>query len=210
MNHKLLEIAAVAMLSLSICRAGEKKDSFDIMIGAGIVSSPGYEDYIDDAYSDAANYIGDNVYGWLDLYAGIEYRPFKQFGIIGGCDVWLNGLETAAEKTAGIDESSYFNSLVIPSLYGQLYLTKSRLFYVNAGINFPIPTAGSSFFEFESSEIGYGVNIGMELFNLLRIEGGYTYVPVTVKETSNIPPGYNYEETDYDFGGPQIRVLLAF
>jgi len=205
MNHKLLKVASVAALSLlSICHAKEKEDRFDITIGAGIVSSSGYEDYVDDAYG-VGNYIDEDIYGWLDLYAGIEYRPFKQFGIIGGCDVWLNGLEVAG---GAIDESSFINTIVIPSLYGQLYLTKSRLFYVNAGINFPIPSAGSSFFEFDSSEIGYGVNIGMELFNLLRIEGGYTYVPVTVKKTaSNLLP---FQETDYDFGGPQIRVLLAF
>jgi hypothetical protein len=205
MKHKLLKIITVATLSLTLSHAEEKKDSFDITIGAGIVSSSGYEDYINDAYFNAGSYIDKDVYGWLDLYAGLEYRPFSQFGIIGGCDVWLNGLESLGGV---IEESSFVNMIIIPSLYGQLYLTKSRLFYINAGVNFPIPDAGSSYFEFDSAEIGYGVNIGVELFELLRIEGGYTYIPVTVKKTSSNPTVY--EETDYDFGGPQIRLLLAF
>ena len=204
MNHKLLQVAAVAMLAVSICHAEEKEDRFDFTIGGGFVVSSGYQDYIDDVYT-ANGYEDSTAYGWVDLYAGIEYRPFSQFGILAGCDLWVNGLEATGGT---LDESIYINTIIIPSLYGQLYLTKSRLFYVNAGINFPIPNTESDFFDFESSSIGWGANVGVELFDFLRIEGGYSSVPVTVKSTASASAFF--EEEDYDFGGPQLRLLLAF
>ena len=43
----------------------------------------------------------------------------------------------------------------------------------------------------------------MEIADLVRIEGGYVSVPVKVE-------GPVIGEKDYDFGGAQIRLLLAF
>lgn len=186
----------------------KKRDKFDFIIGGGLVSSPEYGDYIDDVYN-AAGYINlDDVSGWLDLYMGIEYRPIPQFGIIVGGDIWLNG---GVDVSGGLLDETYANALFIPSIYGQLYLTKSRWLYVNAGVNFPIPETGSDNFEFKSDGAGFGINVGVEIAEILRIEGGYAFVPVKVEATASNPvPGLAGFNEEYNFGGAQIRVLLAF
>jgi hypothetical protein len=186
--------------------APKKRDKFDFIIGGGLVSSSGYGDYIDDVYKANGYSNLDDVSGWLDLYIGVEYRPASQFGIIVGGDIWING-GVDASGGGGLDET-YANVIFIPSIYGQLYLTKSRWLYVNAGVNFPIPETGSDFFEFESDGVGFGANIGVEIAGVVRLEGGYVSVPVTVKATASNP--LLAGEEDYDFGGAQIRVLLAF
>lgn len=182
---------------------GDKPDDFDVLIGGGFVISPGYQDYIDDAYSSSL-YSDSGGDGWLDLYFGVEFRPASQFGIIVGCDLWLNGVDA----DGGLLDETYANAIVIPSVYGQLYFTESRMFYINGGINLPMPGTGSDYFEFENNGLGLGANIGVELADLLRIEAGYTYVPITAKATSSHP--VVFDEEDYDFGGAQIRLLLAF
>lgn len=184
----------------------EKRDKLDLIIGIGLVAAPEYGDYIDDVYN-AAGYINlDDVSGWLDLYLGVEYRPVEQFGIILGGDLWLNG---GVDATGGALDETYANAIFIPSLYGQFYFTKSRTFYINGGINFPIPDTGSDNFEFESDGFGFGANIGVEIADIIRIEGGYVSVPVKVKASSSnlVLPNFSKE---YDFGGAQIRLLLAF
>ena len=161
----------------------------------------------DDVYSPANGYVNlDDFSGWVDLYIGAEYRPVEQFGIIVNGDIWLNGGVDAPR--GGAFGETYANAIFIPSLYGQFYFTKSRTFYINGGINFPIPETGSNFFEFESDGLGFEVNIGVEIADLLRIEGGYVSVPVKVKATASNP--LLSGEEDYDFGGAQIRLLLAF
>jgi len=189
--------------------APKKRDKFDLIIGGGLVFSSGYGDYLDDVYSPANGYINlDDFAGWVDLYLGVEYRPAEQFGIIVSGDIWLNG-GVDASGGGSLDET-YANAIFIPSLYGQFYFTKSRTFYINGGINFPIPETGSDFFEFESDGIGFGVNIGVEIADLLRIEGGYVSVPVKVKATTAASLALFPGEESYDFGGAQIRLLLAF
>lgn len=182
---------------------GDKPDDFDVLIGGGFIISSGYQDFIEDAYNPY-NYSDSGGDGWLDLYFGVEFRPAPQFGIIAGCDLWLNGVDA----DGGLLDETYANAIVIPSVYGQLYLTESRMFYINGGINLPLPGTGSDYFEFENNGLGLGANIGVELADLLRIEAGYTYVPITAKTTSNYPGPAG--EKDYNFGGPQIRLLLAF
>lgn len=180
-----------------------RDDRFDVLIGGGLVFSPGYSDYIDDAY-EANGYSDAGSGGWLDLYAGLEFRPAPQFGIIAGCDLWFNGVDASG----GPLDETYYNMIVIPSLYGQLYFTESRMFYINGGVNFPLPESDSDNFDFESDGVGFGANLGVELANLIRIEAGYTYLPIKAKATSSNPVVGGEEE--YNFGGPQIRLLLAF
>jgi hypothetical protein len=170
----------------------------DLIFGGGLILSSGYSDFVDDAYSSFYSTSGGD--GWLDLYAGVEIRPAQQFGILIGLDMMINGVDA----TGGLLAETYANIIMVPSVYGQLYLTKDRMFYVNGGINLPLPDTGSEYFELENNGLGLGANIGVEIADVLRIEGGYTYVPVTVNWV-----GFPLEK-DYDFGGLQIRALLAF
>ncbi len=198
-------LAAMAVVCGFAAYGGEDKrdDRFDVLIGGGLVFSPEYKDFIDDVY-ESNGYDDSGGGGWLDLYAGLEFRPAPQFGIIAGCDFWFNGVDASG----GPLDETYANVIVIPSLYGQLYFTESRMFYINGGVSLPLPGTGSDNFEFENNGLGLGANIGVELASLIRIEAGYTYMPITAKTTSSNPlPG---GEKDYNFGGPQIRLLLAF
>ena len=187
----------------------EKRDKFDFIIGGGLVSAPEYGDFIEDVYeSPALGYTSlDDVSGWLDLYLGFEYRPVSRIGIIVGGDLWVNA---GVDATGGVIDEAYANAIFIPSIYGQLYVTS--WLYVNAGVNFPMPETGSKYIEIESDGIGFGANIGIEIAKILRIEGGYVHVPVTVKTTSKFTAatGFAGGEEDYDFGGVQLRLLLAF
>ncbi len=185
----------------------QKIDSFDFIIGGGFVVSPEFKDYIDDVY-ESSGYDTSGGGGWLDLYVGAEIRPAPQFGVIFGCDFWINGVDATTYGGPGTLDETYANVITIPSVYGQLYFTESRLFYINGGISLPLPSTGSDYFEFENNGLGLGANIGVELADLLRIEGGYSYVPVTAKATS-VNPVLSGEK-DYNFGGFQLRLLLAF
>jgi len=185
--------------------APEKRDKFDFIIGVGLVAAPEYGDYLDDVYGPLYSGL-DDYEGWVDLYLGFEYRPVSRFGIIVGGDLWING---GVDASGGPFDESYANTIIIPSIYGQLYLTKSGWLYVNAGVNFPIPDTGSKYFEFNSDGTGFGVNIGVEIADILRIEAGYVSVPVNVEATSKNLPTPAFDK-DYDFGGAQVRVLLAF
>ena len=216
MTKKLLNIALGTMLAVSLCHAQEDSgiesaanvsesavDTFDLLLGGGFVISSGYQDYIDDVY-DNSGYSDSGGYGWLALYVGGEFRPDPQFGIIGGCDLWLNGVDV----TGGPLDENYANIILIPSVYGQFYFTESRTVYINGGLNLPLPVTGSDYFEFENNGIGLGANIGVELAETFRIEAGYTHVPVKAKATASNPVLSGEEE--YNFGGLQIRMLLAF
>ncbi len=186
--------------------APEKPDRFDFIVGGGLLIAPEYGDYLDEIYNPGTGYINtDNFAGWIDLYLGLEFRPVEQFGIILGGDLWFNG---GVEVSGGTLAESYANFIVLPSIYGQFYFTKSRTFYIKGGINFPVPETGSQYFEFKSNGVGFGVHVGVELADLIRIEGGYVSVPVTVEATDSNPL-FN-EIKDYDFGGAQIRLLFAF
>ncbi len=182
----------------------EKRDKFDFIIGGGLVVAPEYSDYVDDVY-EAAGYINtDDAGGWLDLYVGLEYRPVSRIGIIVGGDLWVNG---GVDVSSGPLDETYANYIFIPSIYGQLYITS--WLYINGGVNFPMPDTGSKYFEFESDGTGFGANIGIEIADIVRIEGGYVHVPVTAKATSKNTAIPAFED-DYNFGGAQLRILLAF
>lgn len=208
MKHYIKGLVVIAM-AWGMSAAGEevntekKVDKFDVLIGGGFVLSSGYQDYVDDVYS-FAGYSDQGGYGWLDLYLGFEFRPVEQFGIIVGGDIWVNGVDVVG----GAIPETYVNTILIPSIYGQYYFTKSRTVYINGGINFPIPNTGSDYFEFESNGLGVGFNIGVELADIFRIEGGLVSVPVKVKSTPANPVVSG--EGEYDFGGLQLRMLLAF
>lgn len=193
-------ILAVAVL-VGVAARGQtgKDDNVDLLVGGGFIVSPGYSDFIDDAYK-SPNSTSDGE-GWLDLYVGVEIRPAKQFGVLLGCDMLINGVDVSG---GGPLDENYANIIMVPSVYGQLYFTETRTFYINGGVTLPLPDTGSDKFEFKNNGLGLGANVGVEIADLLRIEGGYSYIPVTVKGD-----GSSFKK-DYDFGGLQIRVLLAF
>lgn len=197
-------LITVAMLASLTAFAQSGDDAVDLVVGGGLVLSPEYQDFIDDAY-DAFGYSDSGGMGWLDLYAGVEMRPAHQVGILLGCDMWINGVDASG---GGLLDETYANVIMIPSAYVQLYITENRMFYINGGVNLPLPESGSDYYDFENDGLGVGLNIGIELADVIRLEGGYVHVPVTVKRTGMHPfPG---GEKDYDFGGLQARILLAF
>ncbi len=197
MAIKYLVMMAV-LVGVTARGESRNEDNVDLIFGGGLIVSPGYSDFVDDAYIGA--FSTSDGEGWLDLYAGVEIRPAAQFGVLLGLDLLINGIDASGGPLA----ETYANVLVVPSVYGQLYFTEARTFYINGGVSLPLPDTGSDFFEFENNGLGLGANIGVEIADVLRIEGGYTYLPVTVKSVGL--PG----EKDYDFGGLQLRVLLAF
>ncbi len=209
MKYKQWKIVVGLVLAFSACHAvaeAQEGDKFDFIVGLGFVIAPEYGDYVDDVYN-AAGYLSlDDTAGWIDLYLGVEYRPVEQFGILVGSDLLFNGGgdATSIGGVGGIDET-YVNAILLPSIYGQFYFTQSRTFYINGGINFPIPETGSDFFGWESDGVGFGANIGVEIADVVRIEGGYVSIPIKTEVTANNPVA-----TGYDFGGAQLRVLLAF
>jgi hypothetical protein len=211
MTNKLLKATLATVLVAALCHASTDRtaggdqplDQFKILLGGGLILSPGYMDFLDDFYT-AAGYGNEGGLGWIDLYGGIEVRLNQQFGIIVGCDLWINGVDAVGGE---LDES-YATAILIPSLYGQLYLNDSGTFYINAGINLPVPSTGSDYFDFSNDGLGFGLNAGVQFAEVFRVEAGYAYVPVTAEAT----PGNSFwpSENDYDFGGPQIRALLSF
>ena len=182
------------------------RDWMDFIVGIGVVASPELGDSIDDMYNTAGYFNTDDYSGWLDLYLGWEVRPVNRFGIILGLDTMI-GPNTDA--TGGAIDEEYTSILFVPSVYGQFYFTQSRRFYVNAGINFPVPATDSDYFDYEGDGVGFGANIGVEIAGFIRIEGGYSYIPVTVKATSKNTANSNFSGS-YNYGGPQLRVLFAF
>ena len=184
----------------------KSRDWMDFIVGIGVVASPELGDSIDDMYNTAGYFNTDDYSGWLDLYLGWEVRPVNRFGIILGLDTMI-GPNTDA--TGGAIDEEYISILFVPSVYGQFYFTQSRRFYVNAGINFPVPATDSDYFDYEGDGVGFGANIGVEIAGFIRIEGGYSYIPVTVKATSKNSVTPNFSGS-YNYGGPQIRVLFAF
>ena len=196
-------VLAATLLHAIPVEAQDSKDvdQFDVLLGGGLVVSPGYGDFIDDAYT---LYNEDAGLGWLDLFAGVEYHPDPLFGIIGGFDVFVNSVDV----NGGPLDETYSNLILLPSIYGQLYLDEEGKFYINAGINLPVPTTGSDYFDYENNGVGVGVNLGAQLAEVFRIEAGYVLVPVTVKPTSrNVT---SFKEDDYNFGGVQVRAMLSF
>jgi len=206
MMKMTIKYLAVIVVLMGVAAHGQtnKEDNVDFVLGGGLIGSAGYSDFIDDAYSSFYDTSGGD--GWLDLYVGVEIRPAAQFGILLGCDMMINGVDA----TGGPLAESYGNVIMVPSVYGQLYFTESRVFYINGGISLPLPDTGSDYFEFENNGLGLGANLGVEIAGVLRIEGGYTYIPVTVKTTSSNPIYPAGLEEDYNFGGVQLRALLAF
>ena len=184
------------------------RDWLDFVLGVGVVYSPEFGDSFDDMYPSSSGYINTDDYsGWLDLYIGLEIRPVNQFGIIVGLDTMIG---PNIDVAGGALDEEYVSVLFVPSIYGQFYFTQSRRFYVNAGVNLPIAVTESDYYNFEGDGVGFGANIGVELAGFVRIEGGYSYIPVTVKATSkNSGPNSNFSGS-YNYGGPQIRVLFAF
>ena len=211
MDNKLMKVTIAAMMITALCHGqGTEEaikeantDTVDCIIGGGFVISQGYQDYIDDVY-ESNGYSDSGGNGWLDLYVGVEIRPEAQFGVLLGCDVLINGVDV----DGGPLDETYANVIIVPSVYGQLYFTESRMFYINGGISLPLPATGSDYFDFENDGLGLGANIGVELAETFRIEEGYTYLPITAEATSSNPVLAG--EADYNFGGPQIRLLLAF
>jgi len=188
----------------------KSRDWMDFIVGVGVVISPELGDSIDDMYPGSLGYINTDDYsdyaGWLDLYVGLEIRPVNRFGIIVGLDTMIG--PNVDVVGAGINEE-YVSVLFVPSIYGQFYFTQSRRFYVNAGVNLPIAATGSDYFDYEGDGVGFGANIGVELAGFVRIEGGYSYIPVRVKATSENTATPNFSNS-YNYGGPQVRVLFSF
>ncbi len=196
MRRKLAGIILGGLLAASWLNATAAEDSVKILLGGGLVISPGYMDFIDDAYT---GYDESSGIGWLDFYGGLEFPVNPKFCIIGGCDLFVNSVDVSG----GPLDETYANLILIPSVYGQLYLDSSQQVYVNGGVNLPVPSTGSDNFDFSNDGVGLGVNAGIRLAEVFRIEAGYTYVPVTVES-----PGGGDE--DYNFGGPQLRAILSF
>jgi len=197
-------IAAALLMSVSAFGQSVEEDNVDFVLGGGLLFSSGYSDYVDDVYGPL--YGTDGGEGWLDLYVGVEIRPAAQFGILLGCDMMINGVDASGGPLA----ETYANVIMMPSVYGQLYFTEKRMFYVNAGIGLPLPDTGSDYFEFENNGLSLGANLGVEIADVLRIEGGYLFIPVTAKATAGNPVYLPGSQEDYDFGGLIIRMLLAF
>ncbi len=183
-----------------------KQDKVGFLIGGGIVVSPGYNDYVKESYR-AGGYDDESGLGWLDLYAGIEFKLKSNFSIMAGSDLWVNKVEI---EGGSLDES-YLNTIIIPSIYGKFYFDEAKTFYVTGGLLIPFPSSNSDNFEFENDGIGLGGGIGLstaEDGTGINFEFGYIYVPVEAKATESNPSVGGGE--DYNFGGIQLRALLAF
>jgi hypothetical protein len=187
-------------------KKSKKRDWLDLVFGFGVVISPEYGDSIDDMYNTGGYINMDDYSGLVDLYAGIEIRPINRFGILVGIDTLFGA---NVEAAGGVLDEDYVNIIFVPSIYGQLYLTKSRWLYINAGVNFPFADSQSEYFDLEGDGAGFGANVGVELAHFLRIEGGYTYIPVTVKASSKNGVNSDFEGS-YNYGGAQLRILFAF
>lgn len=211
MSRKSLNVAmgcigAVALFYAvphTVAREVSQPGQLHVLMGGGAVISPGYQDFIDDVY-DAAGYSDVGGAGWLDLFGGVGIRGDEQVDVILGCDALLN----TVDASGGLLDESYANLILVPSIYGQLYLTPDRTVYVNTGLNLPLPVTGSDYFNFQNDGIGVGFNIGVQLDQIFRIEAGYTYLPVKAKATASNPVWVGGR--NYNFGGPQIRAMLSF
>lgn len=209
MNKHMKTILMVGVLAV-VCTAGivfaedaEPQDKLDFMLGGEFVISPGYNDYTDEAYP---GYDSVGGYGWIGLLLGLEYKVTPQISVIGSCDLWFNSVEV----TGGALDESYLNVIVLPAIYAQYYFTQSRSFYVNAGINLPLPSTGSDYYEFSGNGVGFGGNLGFAFgYNKnMRFEAGYVIVPVEAEATPSNPVLSGTE--DYNFGGFQARFIFAF
>ncbi|MBN2161588.1 MAG: hypothetical protein JXR25_06125 [Pontiellaceae bacterium] len=193
---RIMGITAALLLAGTGSFAQETGD-VSLLLGGGGVISPGFVDFIDDAYSA---YSDNGGYGWLDFYAGLEYRIDERFCVIAGGDMLLNGIDVSG----GPLDESYSNMILVPSVYGQLWLNEEQTLYLNGGLNLPIPMTGSDLFDYKNDGIGFGGNVGVRLAEIFRIEGGISYIPVEVDG----PGGYGHRS--YNFGGLQLRALLSF
>lgn len=217
MSEKMMKAVLGVLLAASFCQAqsdmgidgakdsqAEATGTIAVLFGGGFVYSPGFGDFVDDAYV-SQGYEDSGLGGWLDLYAGVEYKAMPQVSVIGGCDLMLN----AVDVVDGTLDETYLNAILNPSLYGQFYFTEARSFYVNGGISLPIPSTGSDYFEYENNGVGWGAHIGYaSSTGVFRIEVGYVSVPVTAKASASNP--VPIEEEEYDFGGFQLKAMVGF
>lgn len=100
-------------------------------------------------------------------------------------------------------DETYINTIIMPGIYAQYYFTEARTWYVNGGLSIPIANTGSDFLELDGKGVGLAGSIGYAFSGqTLRVEGGYSYMPVDVSLNGS-------KVDDYNFGGFQLRFILG-
>ena len=180
-------IVCSALLAALPAVATAQEDATDIILGIGLVISPGYNDVFDDAYSDSSTSGG---YGWLDLQFGVRIDTADRLSISPSVDLLVNFV-------SGSD--SYANTIVLPSVSAQYAFEEGSSFFLRGEVNYGIPNMGGDRVDAESGGVGFGGALGYAFDIGIDVELGYVHVPV---EINNV--------LDEDFGGVRIKVRGSF
>lgn len=168
---KLLTIKLVftlAFLSLSSLSLAQT----NFQIGGGLVLSPDYSDRIDELYP---NYETTGGFGWIKLDLDILYGVTDQVDL----NTRLSFAANFVHVDEGPQEESYFNTIFLPGIGIRYHLNSA---YVYALANFPLPSTGSDFIEFENDGAGFEIGIGSSIGKKSYIEAAYLDAPFKMND----------------------------
>jgi len=182
---QFLWVALLITGSLTLFEAAA--DDVDVVIGGGIVISPGYNDVLNDAYPE---YTVTGGYGWMDLLLAVQFNASEQLAFTAGTDLFFNYVS---------GDLSFSSTIVLPSVSVLYKFKQGSSIYVSGQINCGFPSSSSSRIDLESDGVGAGGTIGWASGDAFSIEAGYVHVPVTVNDVLS-----------ENFGGGFGRCRLTF
>ncbi len=167
---------------------------FQTGIEIGLMTSPGYSDYMDLVYED---FSGGDV--WLDLGVNGKADLGDHFAVVPAVDLYL-GFTTYGYS----GDEQEVNFLIVPAVNLRYSLKQESSFYVQSGPSINIGSGGGHLAEFEGVGVGGGAMVGYAFAGGGELELGYNYIPVGVSEK-----GFSGTTTE-NFGGPFLRVGYRF
>jgi hypothetical protein len=164
--------------------------------GAGLIISPDYNDFLDEAYAD---YDLAGGFGWGQIYVGAVYR--LQDNLVVSPTVAL--MANIVSATGGSMDEDYINYIILPAVAARFAFEDAPSLYVGGELNYNIPNTTSDEIEFSSGGLGYGALIGFTFGGGFCIEAGYLNIPMEGKSDDVI--------ADENLGGGYVvRGGIAF
>jgi hypothetical protein len=152
----------------------------------GAVFSPGYRDFLDEAFSDYDIFGG---FGFLNVEASVQFRPSPFFSLFLNIDGFVNYFS---------GDKFFLNVIGAPSIGAQLALSsEGGTPYFRVDLNRSFPYTGAEDEEWQSRDLGVNFLGGWRLESGREFELGYIALPARVLDRG-----------DYNFGGFVIRFRL--
>ena len=209
MKKNLCLALTAALLSftspLGDVMANDKKVSFDLT--GDLIISSGYHNFVKDMYGDVTGGLG-----WIGLGAGAQFKQSDQLSITPGVDMMLNytSVNTSFYYGGyyfGSSSDSYINFILLPKIAARYKFNPKSSPFIEVELNDNIPSSGSDVYGFKSGGIGYGVMVGYEFKDGMRIQAGYKYIPVDTELNLN---GLSIPYNSVNMGGFGLQVAQSF